>query len=482
MLFNITRVGCKGDCECDENSNWLAPKSSLDKIENPSPNKAYILPDNTVYVLDYEGKELIPLANNSDKLDLESLTDDLTITTEGSKATFDISERLKTIVIGFSWNADGVAFTLQGDTTSYNLKAGYVVDGATTIWSDGDYDEEANTTTYKLEVTGEIKEAIEKSDFYFAKLIHQENEAQESVRKVELYNSDARVTNPQDPRYIKGLPEPYELAVATPDTVGGVKIGEGLEISSDGTLSAKPFATVSSKFKLLSIQYDYTNKRAYIAFTAKEDVSVNTTYIQDQGAITGQWDEIENNIETSSSNSDIQYAVVDLTILYGRSDRYLKYLVKFTVSNDSTVYLDQYIETYNKTFESLIVPPIGTIITNSQSTFNPEDVYPNTKWKRIKGRMIMAVDEDDIDFATAGKTGGEKSHILDVSANKTKNEVGFVKTRLDTPVGNYGLDSSSSAFNGRIAVSLEGQNETSKANAHNNLPPYITEYVWERNG
>ena len=36
---------------------------------------------------------------------------------------------------------------------------------------------------------------------------------------------------------IQGLPE-YELEPATDDTLGGIKVGEGLSITEDGTLSA----------------------------------------------------------------------------------------------------------------------------------------------------------------------------------------------------------------------------------------------------
>lgn len=61
MLFDVRKVNCKGDCECDENGNWLLPKSSVEKIESPDHNHAYILPDNEVLVLDHASKELVSL-------------------------------------------------------------------------------------------------------------------------------------------------------------------------------------------------------------------------------------------------------------------------------------------------------------------------------------------------------------------------------------------------------------------------------------
>lgn len=61
MLFDTSKTNCDGNCICDENSNWLVPKSSVEKIEYPNPNQAYITPDNTLYVLSHDGKMAVPV-------------------------------------------------------------------------------------------------------------------------------------------------------------------------------------------------------------------------------------------------------------------------------------------------------------------------------------------------------------------------------------------------------------------------------------
>lgn len=72
-----------------------------------------------------------------------------------------------------------------------------------------------------------------------------------------------------------------------------------------------------------------------------------------------------------------------------------------------------------------MVFPVGSVITNSSPTFDPNVLYEGTTWERIKGKVIVGIDEDDNDFNTVNKTGGEKTHTLTVnempSHNHTQN-------------------------------------------------------------
>ena len=60
--------------------------------------------------------------------------------------------------------------------------------------------------------------------------------------------------------------------------------------------------------------------------------------------------------------------------------------------------------------------PVGFIIGVDNAEFDPNTSWGGT-WERIKGRVIVGVDEDDTDFNISGKTGGEKEHTL------TSNEI-----------------------------------------------------------
>lgn len=121
--------------------------------------------------------------------------------------------------------------------------------------------------------------------------------------------------------------------------------------------------------------------------------------------------------------------------------------------------------------------PIGSIYI-SINNINPS-TYFEGKWERIaKGKTLVGVDEDDSDFSSSRKTGGEKTHKLTIDEMPSHNHA--------TSVWNY--------YNGDMSVgekiartmdAADGGNTiyTSSAGGdkeHNNLQPYFTVYIWLR--
>lgn len=151
----------------------------------------------------------------------------------------------------------------------------------------------------------------------------------------------------------------------------------------------------------------------------------------------------------------------------------------YTKSESDTRYAEQS-KTYTKSeVEALIasikvVPAIGTILMNSESTFDPNTEYPGTTWHRIKGRVVVGVDESDPDFSVSGKMGGEKAHILTLEEMASH----YHKYTTNT-VNNYVQISPSSVY-GRSANVEEKTSSAGGDQPHNNMPPYITEYMWRR--
>lgn len=114
--------------------------------------------------------------------------------------------------------------------------------------------------------------------------------------------------------------------------------------------------------------------------------------------------------------------------------------------------------------------PIGSIYTSTVAT-EPSTLFGGT-WQRIKDSFLLAAG----DTYTAGQTGGEASHLL---------------TMVEMPTHSHGInraaDGTATGFgNGYLALSNSYQNaDTSTADAgsgrpHNNMPPYLTVYVWKR--
>jgi len=135
--------------------------------------------------------------------------------------------------------------------------------------------------------------------------------------------------------------------------------------------------------------------------------------------------------------------------------------------------------------------PVGSIYLSVNDT-NPATWFGGT-WEQIaKGRTLVGVDTNDTDFNTVQKTGGEKIHTLTV--NEIPNHphsLQMAGTRLDangnnvfrmqTGVGGNGGNFWSLAV-GRTGTGTHDATITSACGgqAHNNLQPYFTCYIWCR--
>lgn len=119
--------------------------------------------------------------------------------------------------------------------------------------------------------------------------------------------------------------------------------------------------------------------------------------------------------------------------------------------------------------------PVGAIYLSTVDV-NPSEWLCGT-WERFGvGKTLIGVDESDTDFNAPEKTGGEKAHKLTVneipshSHSSIVNGVKWVSGSNDNvsdKSGGYSLPSGTTGTTGG------GQ-------AHNNLQPYITCYMWKR--
>ena len=132
--------------------------------------------------------------------------------------------------------------------------------------------------------------------------------------------------------------------------------------------------------------------------------------------------------------------------------------------------------------------PVGSIYQSTSST-SPASFLGGT-WERIKDRFLLAAG----DTYSAGSTGGEAVHTLTVQElpevsgtvgfNSAGNKLGLISSNEVNgvfsvgqmsdgefyPTGNSGGTKGARAFSFRLGGSA----------AHNNMPPYLTVYVWKR--
>ena len=117
--------------------------------------------------------------------------------------------------------------------------------------------------------------------------------------------------------------------------------------------------------------------------------------------------------------------------------------------------------------------PIGYIISVDAPNFDPNDFYLDGNWVRIKGRVIVGVDENQTEFNETGKLGGEKTHTLTIDEMPkfrpsaiTNSTVGGDWSTL--AMGTAGGTAKNNPFS-----------EIGGGLPHNNLQPYYVAYIWK---
>lgn len=119
--------------------------------------------------------------------------------------------------------------------------------------------------------------------------------------------------------------------------------------------------------------------------------------------------------------------------------------------------------------------PVGSIYMSVNNT-NPSTFFGGTWVSWGAGRVPVGVDTNDTDFATVEKTGGEKTHTLTVS------EMPSHKHTVEA-IGTGTTQQELTAFNAGHKTGVDGYagtDFTGGGQAHNNLQPFITCYMWKR--
>lgn len=142
-------------------------------------------------------------------------------------------------------------------------------------------------------------------------------------------------------------------------------------------------------------------------------------------------------------------------------------------------YLDSLILQINKQYKQTVenMYPIGSIYMSVNSV-NPKELFGGEWVAWGSGRVPVGIDTTQTEFATAEKTGGEKTHKLTIEETpKHRHSIDDPYYRFSE--GTYGLP-------GQVYKGERVQDNTSYTDnvggdkPHNNLQPYITCYMWKR--
>lgn len=209
-------------------------------------------------------------------------------------------------------------------------------------------------------------------------------------------------------------------------------------------------------------------------------------------------------VTTTLQNNE---TINDITFEYGKANKTeIKDIRTISASveeiSNNVKYIDKKISDLLNMFY-----PVGSVYETMESSFDPNKKWGGT-WERIKGRVLVGVDENDSDFNTTEKIGGEKTHKLSVSEIPSHSHSASEKS-LKGGVNNisgqdkkWGLTSSGifsnwGDTNGFYSTSKETTTNykdgfyldaththtignTGGGNVHNNLQPYVTCFIWKR--
>ena len=120
--------------------------------------------------------------------------------------------------------------------------------------------------------------------------------------------------------------------------------------------------------------------------------------------------------------------------------------------------------------------PVGSIYMSVNST-NPRTLFGGT-WTQLKDRFLLGAGST----YTNGSTGGEASHTLTVNEMPSHSHPQYVTVSSGGSLSaNCDYDSYSSGTARKSAQNVS-TGTTGSGNSHNNMPPYLVVYMWERTG
>lgn len=134
-----------------------------------------------------------------------------------------------------------------------------------------------------------------------------------------------------------------------------------------------------------------------------------------------------------------------------------------------------------------IIFPVGSIVQYTDDSIDPGSLIGGT-WERIEGRFLFGADDNH----NIGTTGGSETvtlttaqmpahmhYVINMSKGTTSPDYQHTVARYDRE--NTSWEDCHYQLNGNSSDANGGRSSyTGRGAAHNNMPPYLTVYIWER--
>ena len=268
----------------------------------------------------------------------------------------------------------------------------------------------------------------------------------------------------------------YTLPMATSSTLGGVKIGSNITVSS-GTISiSKTNVTNALGYTPPMTDTKYTLPTAS-AWTLG-GVKIGSNITENSGTISLTKANVTSALGYTPPTTDTKYTLPtgNASTLGG---------VKLSDSTSSTSSTNGGVAATPAAVKAAIAEaklaawPIGSIYITVSNT-SPESLFGGT-WERISERFLLGASGS----FPAGATGGESAHTLTQSelpnyslsvtngSNVIRSKTGSsADAYVQTQSSGWGIPNWESKT---VTVASGGSGK-----AHNNMPPYLAVYMWKR--
>lgn len=130
----------------------------------------------------------------------------------------------------------------------------------------------------------------------------------------------------------------------------------------------------------------------------------------------------------------------------------------------------------NENWQVTGIYPVGSLYLSITNT--DPSVYFGGTWERFgKGRVLLGVNEHTDKFSESELTDGEKTHTLTTNElPKHQHAIRYIADTVKSASTSFPLTSSGAMTGSGVFASQSiGGGE-----AHNNLMPYATCYIWKR--
>lgn len=117
------------------------------------------------------------------------------------------------------------------------------------------------------------------------------------------------------------------------------------------------------------------------------------------------------------------------------------------------------------------VYPVGSIYMSVNST-SPATLFGGT-WERIRDRFLLAAGST----YSAGGFGGEATHTLTVDEIPSHSHQIKYRSKILASGSSGAWALGAGTYDGYSSNTIHG---TGGGGSHNNMPPYLTVYVWKR--